>query len=705
MGTFSSQLGWTIGGLITVGIAAFALSSPTIGARAAAINEFRPASAREEIDPSELLRTPPVPVSPALNGIGRLIPDVRVTNLNGKPQPVRSLMGPKGLVIALVSSSCPVSQKMAPALGRINADAMAKGFGFLYMSSVATDTNTELMQAGKSAGWHGTMARDPKGALLTTLDASSTTEVFVLDGARTVAYRGAVSDQYGPTWAKDTPTVNYLQDALTAIAAGETPKVPATTAPGCVLERAKRSMAPTTNSTYHNRISRIIQAHCVECHRSGGVAPFSLETYQDVIAHAGMIGTVVPAGQMPPWSAAPPKAGAHSPWANDRRMPAADKKDLMAWLKGARPVGEATDAPLPRKFDPEWGIGKPDAVFGFDKPLPVKAEGVMPYQTVMVETQLPEDKWVQAIEVKPGARAVVHHVLVFVSEPGKGRLGAAAEEHGGFFGAYVPGTAAMVYPEGYAKKLPKGAILRFQMHYTPNGTATEDLTRIGFQWAKTPPQHEIKVAGISSLRLSIPPGAENHKEQGEIPVPMDVQVMAFMPHMHVRAKACRYELITPDGKRETLLDVPRYDFNWQLTYRLATPRTIPAGSKVEFAAWYDNSAKNPYNPDPTKTVHWGPQTFDEMLLGYVEYVADEGSLRRSGPLRDILERARNRRNGASPANNNRNIEQTFQRLDKNQDGKVTQEEAGNLWERVKNADANQDGGITLEEAKAFFGKP
>jgi hypothetical protein len=232
---------------------------------------------------------------------------------------------------------------------------------------------------------------------------------------------------------------------------------------------------------------------------------------------------------------------------------------------------------------------------------------------------------------------VVHHALIHLvgadEEAGDTR-DAAAEERGGFWGEYVPGQNTLVYPEGFAKKLPKGARLKFQMHYTPSGTATTDRTRVGVIWAKEPPAHEVRVAGIVNARISIPPGAADHREEASLRLPFDATIMGFLPHLHVRGKACRYEVIRSDGGRSTVLDIPRYDFNWQLLYRLHEPLALTAGDTLVFTAWYDNSAGNPANPDPTKTVRWGPQTFDEMHLGYVEYFVPGASAgQQTAPLR------------------------------------------------------------------------
>jgi len=321
----------------------------------------------------------------------------------------------------------------------------------------------------------------------------------------------------------------------------------------------------------------------------------------------------------------------HSLFANDRSLTASDKKDLLTWLAGDLKKGDPADAPLPRKYDSGWLIGKPDAVFQLPKPIDVKAEGTMPYQNVSVETNLDEDKWVRALELRPTAREVVHHVLVHaiprgalpLRNPGVGAIRQGGDDEAqGFFAIYVPGNSCLIYPEGFAKKLPKGCTLRFQIHYTPNGKATSDQTKFGMVFAKEPPRHEVKVFGIINRSFEIPPGNDNYKVSANIIVPFDAHILAFAPHMHLRGKAARYELKTTDSQTSTLLDVPHYDFNWQLLYRFATPVHAPRGSNLSFTAWYDNSEGNPANPNPKKAVKWGQQTYDEMHLGYVEYFVD-----------------------------------------------------------------------------------
>jgi thiol-disulfide isomerase/thioredoxin len=560
-------------------------------------------------------------LKPSAAGVGRQIPDVPFTDLDGKPGKLSDYRDAKLLVVAQTSTSCPLCLKYAPTLAALEKEYAAKGVRFLFLNCVPPDRPADMRKAIETHRFQGRYVHDQDQRLAAALSAASTTETYVLDPTRTVIYRGAVDDQYGLGYAKDAPKTKYLAAALDAALAGKPIAVAATEAPGCALD-PDPDAGPKSAVTYHGRISRIVQNHCEACHRTGGVAPFTLSSYQDVVGHAAMIRKVVERGTMPPWFAKSPD-DKRAMWANDPSLSEADKKDLIAWLTGGRAEGDPADAPRPRTYPGEWEIGAPDVIFQIPKPIKVKANGTMPYQNVTVPTNFDEDKWVQALEVRPTARDVVHHVLVFVGAPGGRRFAGEDDERAGFFAAYVPGTSNLIYPDGYAKKLPKGATLKFQIHYTPNGTATEDQTRLGLRFASKPPEHQVHVTGLPNVRIKIPPGAPAHAESASMRVPADVRVLAFMPHMHLRGAACKYEATLPDGTKRTLLDIPKYDFNWQITCRLVEPIPLPKGTNIKFTGVFDNSANNPANPDPTKTVRWGPQTEDEMLLGYVEYILDK----------------------------------------------------------------------------------
>lgn len=633
------------------------------------------------------LREGPRPAPAAELGVGRLVPDLRFEPISGKKFSVADWKNAAAVVIAFTSTSCPVTKRYLPTLAALEKEFSPRGVRFVFVNPIATDSGVDVRAAIARAGLAGPYVHDTNRRLASALGARSTAEVFVLDAARTLIYRGAVDDQYGLGYSLASPRQRYLADALENILSGLPVRVPATTAPGCALETAAGAQADIP-LTYHARISRIVQQHCVECHRSDGVAPFPLETYRDVVSHAGMIRKQVERGAMPPWFAAPIASDPHR-WANDRTLPREDKEALLSWLAGGKKEGNPADAPLARKFPGEWELGVPDAIVRITEPLEVKATGTMPYQNVFVETSFGEDKWVRAMEVRPTAREVVHHALVYVIPPDKiekARQRGGDTDGGNFFAVYVPGNNVLRFPEGFGKLIPAGAALQFQIHYTPNGTAARDQTALGLMFTATPPRHEVRVAAIPA-RLDIPPFDPNYEARGRLPVPFDAKLMSFMPHMHVRGKAYRYQLQFPGGETKLLLDVPRYDFNWQLQYRLAEFIDAPAGSTLLGTAWYDNSTNNPANPDPSRRVKWGPQTEDEMMLGYLEYYLPnvEAVAKKSS----VWELAM--RDGGL----------VFSGLDKNRDGVITREESPSP-EQFQIADSNGDGSVTREEFKVFW---
>jgi Ca2+-binding EF-hand superfamily protein/mono/diheme cytochrome c family protein len=547
------------------------------------------------------------------HGIGRQIDDLGFTDLAGKPHQLSEF---QSTVIAMTSSTCPVSKKYLHSLARLEKDLREQDIALILVNPFASESTDEIQAQLTEAKATATYVHDKEKAIAAALDAQTTTEVFLLDAKRTLIYRGALDDQYGIDYSHDAPRTSYLRNAVTAMLAGSLPQIAATAAPGCELDFPAKNTAKTT-VTYHRDVARILQQNCVTCHRDNGIAPFALDDLAEVTDRAKVIKRVITEGTMPPWFAAPVPEGKDSPWANDCSLSSRDKTDLLAWLDSAdRPLGNPADAPAPLKFEDEWTIGKPDLIVQLPRPVSIKAEGFMPYQFLTAETTLTEDTWVQGYEIVPTDRSVVHHVIVSVFEKGS-KIRDRGEGTGGYWAAYVPGNASQLYPEGFARKLPAGATVGFQIHYTPAGKATQDQLRMGLVFAKKQPRYAVETIGVPKRKLNIPPGAAAHEETFTKAVPYDMNVMAYMAHMHVRGKAFKYELITADGT-ETLLDIPRYDFNWQLRYDLAQPKVLPRGSQLKITALFDNSAGNKANPDPTKTVHWGPQTVDEMMIGYLE---------------------------------------------------------------------------------------
>jgi hypothetical protein len=375
--------------------------------------------------------------------------------------------------------------------------------------------------------------------------------------------------------------------------------------------------------TFSKDVAPLLYQHCAGCHRPGETAPMSLLTYKDARPWAASIREKVLDRSMPPWLA-DPHVGK---FANARALSADEIRTIAVWAKNGAPEGDPRELPPTPKFPEGWHIGKPDLVIAMDEDYAVPAEGVIAYQNFKVETTLDEDKWVSAAEIQPGNRAVVHHVIVYMREPGQpvqaGRP-VVSDGKDPLLVGFAPGEQPAIYPPNEAKLLKKGTTLIFQLHYTPNGKATTDRTSIGLIFAKEPPAHKVVTTKALNAQFVIPPGDANHEVTSTWTAPEDVHINVFMPHMHLRGKDFKYTVVYPDGRSEVVLNVPRYDFNWQLVYKLAEPLALPKGSRIDCVAHFDNSANNKFNPDPSKTVRWGPQTWEEMMIGWFDYTADKG---------------------------------------------------------------------------------
>jgi hypothetical protein len=384
------------------------------------------------------------------------------------------------------------------------------------------------------------------------------------------------------------------------------------------------SGASTAKVTFTKDVAPIFYNRCVECHRAGEVAPMSLITYNEARPWAKAIKQKVVDRSMPPWLA----SLENTHFKNDRRLTQKEIDTIAAWVEAGALKGSDEDLPAPPKFEQGWAIGKPDAVIALDEDVAVPADGVVPYKYLTVQTNFNEDKWVQAAEIRPGNRKVVHHIIVFVQEPGaKNELSGEGRGGRGFkLCGFAPGEQPKTFPSGTARLIRKGSRLTFQMHYTPNGEATTDRSYIGLIFSKTP-VHKIALTGTATnARFVIPPGDGNYEVRSSWTATEDVRIIDLMPHMHVRGKDFTYTAVYPDGRSEVVLQVPKYDFNWQLLYQFKDPLFLPKGTRLDCVAHFDNSAKNKYNPDPSKEVRWGDQTWEEMMIGWFDYILDKENL-------------------------------------------------------------------------------
>jgi mono/diheme cytochrome c family protein len=382
-----------------------------------------------------------------------------------------------------------------------------------------------------------------------------------------------------------------------------------------------------TAPTYSREIARILNNRCVECHRAGEVAPMALTSYKEVRPWAKAIREQVATRSMPPWLADP----AYGAFKNDRRLTQQEIDAISAWVAAGAPEGDPKDLPPPPQFESGWNIGKPDQVFDIGVDFDVPAQGVVPYKYFRVPTNFSEDKWVQAAEIRPDQRRAIHHIIVFIEEPGK-KGGVFSGEGGSLLAGFAPGEPPHIWAPGTARLIKAGSTLVFQVHYTPNGTAVKDRSYIGLKFASQPPAYRAMTGRALNAAFKIPPGDPNYEVKSSWIAKQDIALIGLMPHMHLRGKDFKYTVVYPDGREETILSVPKYDFNWQLAYDLKQPLQLPKGTRIDCVAHFDNSPNNKYNPDPTKEVKWGDQTWEEMMIGWFTYTV---------PVTDTVARASN----------------------------------------------------------------
>jgi len=366
--------------------------------------------------------------------------------------------------------------------------------------------------------------------------------------------------------------------------------------------------------TFHKDIEPIFQARCQGCHRPGEVAPMPLLKYQDARPWAKAIRAAVITGKMPPWSPDPH----YGKFLNDLSLAPGEKEKIVSWVDAGAPEGKLSDAPAPRQFREGWNIPQPNVVFELPEAYDVPASGTIDYQYIRVPTNFTEDKWVQIAEVRPGAPAVVHHAIVVMRAPGSRR-----DE---YLAGYAPGMTPQIWKPGEARLIKAGSVLEFQMHYATNGTPARDRTRIGLIFAKEPVTEQIIGTQLTPQSLNIPPADANYRVDASGLMGQEVKLVAIRAHMHLRGKSMQVRAVYPTGETEILLNVPKYDFNWQPYYYLETPKVLPKGTRIEATSYFDNSPNNPFNPDPTAAVTWGPQSWDEMMIAWLDIAVDRGAV-------------------------------------------------------------------------------
>ncbi len=537
-------------------------------------------------------------------------------------------------VLYFNSTECPVTNRYLPTLIRLYAEFADRKVAIVTVNSNQHNTAEEIAEHAREFKLELPILCDAEGKVARSLGVMRTAEAILLDSQGKLRYRGVIDDRYERGVTRPRANNEYLADAIEAVLQRRMVKTSITDVEACPLNLAAPDEADDSGAqtTYSEHVAPIMQRRCQQCHRQDGIGPFKLMTYDDAESWSESIREVVTQNLMPPWHADAP----HKHFSNDRSLTDKEYSTLLDWIDDGTLEGDRSKLPKPLRFTDSWTIGTPEVVLKMEKAVTVPAEtpelGV-PYKYIWAGEPFAREMWVTAAEVHPGATDVVHHASVYIVPEGIDLKLKNDERPTGLLAdwtspinalphlvSFVPGDNAFVREDGFAMRIPKGARLIFEMHYTPTGKQAIDRTEVGLKFASKPPTYEVYSDALINYWFSIPPGAVRHQVQAKSPkFKRDSVLLTMNPHMHYRGKAFTYELLKPSGETTLLLNVPNYNFEWQTTYTLAKPIDIPRGSRIVCTATFDNSKDNPFNPDPTVRVEWGEQTWQEMMLAGFEF--------------------------------------------------------------------------------------
>ena len=513
----------------------------------------------------------------------------------------------RAIVLFVQGNECPLVRKRVPQLKRLRDAYSTNGVIFWMLNANPQDRRGDIAKEAAEFEIDMPILVDETQVVAKGLKIGRTGEAIVIEPSTwRIRYRGAIDDRLNYESEKPAAKNEFLKEALDALLAGKPVKTETTSAPGCVITYAKNSVA-----SYSDTIAPLLKANCVQCHTRGGIGPFAMSSYERVRGWSDMIREVLLTRRMPPWQA-DPHVGK---FGNDFSITPEQTRTLVQWIDAGAPRGSGND-PLEgyQPELPEWKLGKPDFVVEVPEQS-VDAEGIFDYRYVLVDAPNTEDVWLRATEIIPGNTRVLHHIIATTIMPGEDR-----NRQGKSLTGYAPGMGPDLLPKGTGRLLKAGSRIVFQLHYTASGKAEKDRSRLGLYLAKKPPQHELRSSVLIDYRFKIPPGEREFVTRKSRRFDKDTLLYTMNPHMHLRGKWMRYIARYPDGTEEMLLNVPNYRFDWQRNYELAEPKRLPKGTEIIVEAAWDNSAQNLSNPDPTKAVGWGDQTFNEMFFASYRYV-------------------------------------------------------------------------------------
>jgi hypothetical protein len=517
----------------------------------------------------------------------------------------------KAIVVMIHGNGCQIVRSILPDYKALRDEYESKGVRFLMLNANLQDTRATIASEAAEWGIDMPILIDSAQIIAPSLNVTRTGEVLIINPvSREISYRGAINDRVHFERQKKEASEHYVKNALDAVLAGKSVALSEVKSVGCIVNLPKLE----AEISYSGTIAPLLVDKCVACHQEGGIAPWTMSEYLMIKGFAPMIREVVRTKRMPPWHA-DPEIG-H--WINDAGLSDEQTKTLISWIEAGAKRGDGDD-PLTKVKPKEtiWPLGEPDLIVetpAFDVP----ASGIVDYTFPVVQNPLDRDAWVVAATVVPGDTQAVHHVLMGSADqpPAAGDLENVFQN---YIMGYAPGNESAHMPEGTGVFVPKGGVYLLQMHYTPYGKKSTDVTKVGLYFSDKAPKNFLRNHVIADSSLSIPPYAARHEQAAYFEFWDEAVIYSFVPHAHYRGRSSSFELRYPDGSEEIVLSVPNYDFNWQRTYSFAEPKIVPAGTKIIHRTIYDNSSNNTGNPDPSRTVPWGLQSEDEMLYGSITY--------------------------------------------------------------------------------------
>ena len=547
------------------------------------------------------------------------VDNFRLTDSNLQSHELYRMADANAIVIVTQMDGCPVSRNIATSLKALQAKYAGKGVEFMMLNSSTIDTRDKIAAEAKEYGYDMPVLMDANQLVGEQLGVTRTAEVIVIDPKTwKVTYRGPVDDRVTYERQKAKASETWASDALDAMLAKKPVQVAYKPAVGCLVDFPHRGDAKVAKISYTHDVAPIIEQKCVACHQEGGIGPMPLDSYEHVKAMAPMVREVVRTQRMPPWRADPTVGH----FQDDKSLTSDQIKTLVHWVEAGTPRGEGVDTVAAANHKASnWPLGKPDLIL--DVPAyTVPASGVVDYQRPWVKNPLTASKWIKASTIKVDNRQAVHHILTgYMDEMPKDGDPAFEMKWGVSVGGYAVGAESTINPDNVGALLPPGGAIGFQDHYTPFGKQVTEKSQIGLYFYKEgeAPKMMVHNIAIANPTISIPPMEEAHPEHAYIEVPHDMVLYSAFPHAHYRGGSAIVILKTPDGVEKTLLALPKYDFNWQREYVFDKPVNVPKGSWVITKYTYDNSPRNPANPDPHRMVPWGDQSFDEMLYTALRY--------------------------------------------------------------------------------------